>query len=352
MLATVHERSGDFESAETVAREALALDPIPDAAADPWRSAALDTLGRALHGQGRFREAQAAYEELMPEARAFYGDDNVVVAQMVIDHSSVRLALGETEGLSDSLAGAYATMKRGLGMEHRKTLGALARLTDCLQLDGRIDEATALLREALDDLGERPAGDGSTAVPVLYRLAQCSLARDDREGAEASLRRACELSTAVGAEDRATLDVMLARTLLGGPPRLGEAAELARSGAASNVRSTRSLARFVLASVAAAEERLDDAESELRAALESGQPDRIWPESACQVLLGELLVRRGETGEGCGSLRDGLRALERSLGPGHFEVRDARARLERSGAAAECGLGEPEPAPSNPSEER
>jgi tetratricopeptide (TPR) repeat protein len=288
----------------------------------------------------------------MPEARDFYGEDNVVVAQMVFDHSSVRLALGETERLSDSLAAPYATLKRGLGTAHRKAMGALARLSECLQLDGRVDAAAALLQEALAELTERGEGGGPAAIPVWYRPAQCSLARDNRRGAEASLRRASELAEAAEPEDRATLRVTLARTLLGGPPRLGEAAELARSGAASNVRSTRSLARFVLASVAAAEERLDDAESELRAAIESGQPDRIWPESACQVLLGELLVRRGETGEGCGSLRDGLRALERSLGPGHFEVRDARARLERSGAAAECGLGGPEPAPSNPSEER
>jgi tetratricopeptide (TPR) repeat protein len=336
MLASTHERLGHHSEAERVAREALALTGAHGARAEPWYLAGLNTLALSLAGTERLQEARELYEQLLPRALAFYGQYNVVFAQMQIEFAVLRARLGERSGLAEPLLESFNVLRSGLGLANQKSLVALENLIDAMVLEARADECPEILRSCLAELQSAEVRDDSAAARVLYFTAVIAFVEGDRAETARCSREALALKQDDGMYDAAAPRALLAYALAEDPATRAEASELAQSLLDSNSLHAASLARYVLLRMAVA--RADDEACEL---LLNGAPSvfgtRVpWAVSALRIRHAERLVHGGDTAVGCPLLKQSLAELEMALGALHPELQDARARIEVSGAAAVC----------------
>ena len=211
MHAVAYNRLGRPQEAELAAREALELASISDPRAVPWQAAALDSLALALLNQRKFEEADTAYATLLPLARSFYGEDSATLAQMELGGAVVRLALGRPDGVRETIARAFAIQRTALGIESSSTLSALTQLADLAQLDGRVPESLAVLRESVDELESRVGAADPRCVRLRHRIGLLYLQQREFESARAAFAQGLENLGDQDAELLALLEADLAR---------------------------------------------------------------------------------------------------------------------------------------------
>jgi len=324
MLANTHERIGQHEEAERVAREVLALPRPHGAHPDPWHVAGLNTLALALGHQGRTREAREVYAELMPEALACYGEDNVVYAQMHIEFEELRSRLGEIERAADPMLRSFTVLRKGLGCGNRKSLTALATVVTAMLREGRDEECLGLLRGCLAELDAAELRDGPASSRVLHWIAEICYKRGDIAGATAALRDGVSRESSSDPELEASIRVLLARMLADDPEKRAEAAEIARAALDSSSPHVSSLARYVLLRVAVAQGEADEADRLLDELPPSAGPNVPWALAALRVRKAQRLISRGDETQGRALLQQALAELESGLGTDHPEVLEAR----------------------------
>ncbi len=335
MLAGTHERLGHHEEAERVAREALTLTGSGGARAEPWHVAGLNTLGLALANSGRLQEARSVYEELMPRALAFYGERNVVYAQMQIDFATLRAQQGERAGLADSVLQPFKVLHAGLGLGNRKVLTALETVVNALLIEHRIHECQELLRDGLAQLQSAEVPDDSARARVLQLMGLVAFMRGDKQGTVRSLRDAMALTNSGDVWD-STQAALLAYSLADDPATSAEAVSIAETLPDFASTHAASIARYAMVRALSANGRASEVEKLLDgiAPVVAGQVS--WAVSAMQIRRAEGLLRSGDTTAGCALLQQGLTELELMLGANHPESLEARARVEASGAVGQC----------------
>lgn len=324
MLANAHERIGQHEQAESVAREALALPRPHGSRPDPWHAAGLNTLALALARQGRRQEAREVYEELMPEALAYYGENNVVYAQMQIESLELRSQLGAGEHVVESMLRSFAVLRSGLGCANRTTLSALGILVAAMLREDRGEDCLDLLRDCLSELDAAELRDGPAGSRVLHWIAEICFRRGDVAGATAALRDAVSREDGSDPELGASIRVLLARLLADDPASCAEAAEIARAALDSSSPHVSSLARYVLLRIAISQAESDEADRLLDAVPAFAGQDVPWALAALRVRQAKRLISRGEELEGRAMLKQALADLEHALGPEHPELIEAR----------------------------
>ena len=336
MLASTCERVGRHDEAERVAREALRLTEHADDRARPWRVASLSTLGLALSNSGRLAEARSVYEELMPQAAAFYGADNVVYSLMQIDHAVLRARLGECPALADTLLPPFRVLRAQLGPADQKVLDALESLVGALLVEQRVDECSRLLHELLEETQSTEVPDAAARARILYQLALVSFAQGDGPELTGLLRESLASARESGIQDDSAVRALLAHVLVDDPEARAEAVLLAESLSGSQRLHVATIARYALLCAAAADGRDAQVEKLLDELPESDATPAPWALSALRIRRGEWLVKHGEVAAGCRLIESGRIELEAALGARHAEAVETRERLERTGAAEAC----------------
>jgi len=163
-----------------------------------------------------------------------------------------------------------------------------------------------MLRDAVEELQARAGEDDPRLLALLYWSGMVALAQGDGARAVEALRRAREVVGSGEPLSIAALDGTLARALLDQPAQVAEAAALAGGCFGPTPRPTDAAALYVLARIAFARQQLDEARNHLRRALASEAIDGNWARPACSLLLGEILVLRGNAGDGCPMLTSAL----------------------------------------------
>jgi tetratricopeptide (TPR) repeat protein len=186
----LHER-GDVKGAKELLDRAIRM-----LGGDPaWRlllASALKERGRILQVLHFDGAARADWARALEVYRAAYGDDHVVVADLLDAIAGSMIGTNEAEKGEQMAREALAIRRRILG-DHRDTATSLATLAAIVNQEGHAEEALSLAEESLA-MRRELFGDESPAVAdSLRRLGGLHLALGDLATAEPMLRKAIEL---------------------------------------------------------------------------------------------------------------------------------------------------------------
>ncbi len=298
----------------------------------------LGGLGRALHYQGRYSEAEPVLSEDLALSTQLYGPDHPLTLASLNDFALLLEARGELKEAESLFRRALEVQERTLGPEHRDTLALLNNLAQLLQGQGQLAEAEPLFRRALE-VQERTLGPEHPGTPVkLNNLASLLQARGKLREAEPLSRRALEVSKRIlGPEHPYTLTMLnnLARLLHDrgeletAEPLLRRALEVRERVLGSEHPDTLALLSN-LASLLSQRGELEEAESLYRRAIEVSERV-LGPEHPDTLIslnnLANQLYAQGEMEETEPLYRRVLEVSERVLGPDHPTTQAARSNL-------------------------
>jgi tetratricopeptide (TPR) repeat protein len=174
-----------FAEAEKQYRRAQAiLDTRPDA-----RELALQCRQHIvvlLHNTGRYRDALAQAEVLLPQTEAAFGSDSSGTQTLRLDLAGILLALGRT---TESLAIARSVLEQRKAQypaDHRLVLQALAMTASALSSSGQTDEAAKFYEEVLDRRRRTLGPDNRDTISAMNDVASMRL-RQNRPAEAATI---------------------------------------------------------------------------------------------------------------------------------------------------------------------
>jgi tetratricopeptide (TPR) repeat protein len=192
-LAGVAAHQRHFDEMEQLDRRALAF---YERALGPDNPASLEirsNLARIAEGHGRFAEALAAYQELLPAFAAANGPEHPDTIRMEMALGSALDDLGRGEEAVAVYRHALAVREKVLGREHADVGTAASRLAAALTRLGRHDEALALDERALA-IKEKAYGPDHPSVAIsVAQMGDEHVAHGDLAGARRFLERALEI---------------------------------------------------------------------------------------------------------------------------------------------------------------
>lgn len=199
LYARLKETNGQYASAEEFARQSLALRGKQDDAAGLAES--LNILGRVLHLQGAYDEAEPLYRRALATYQAEYGDSHESVALSLSHLGALMAHKGDLESAQKFQNEALTIRRKLYGSQDIRLIGSLNNLADLEQQLDHFDQSLSLYQEALaiaDKLLPETHSDKAylyNGLGVVYRR----LGRFD--DAEANYRRAIsQLAHSFGAE--------------------------------------------------------------------------------------------------------------------------------------------------------
>lgn len=361
-LGITLERYGRYDEAEPLYRESLRIRRAIHGDEHPEVATAMGNLALLLHHQSRLQEAEALFQETLDMRRRLLGPSHPRVATTLENLAVVRIDQREPEEadslLSESiriereafgeddprlarslnlLAQVYRRQRRyddaetqylraleirrrALDADHPDIARTLQNLGSLLRLTHRFDEADSLLREALE-LRRRSLGDEN--LDVAETLNTLGLLHKQRgrygeaERCYTESLRVRRLLLSPGHRDV----VITTYNLAGVKEQLGDYSDadslyrdaLERFEASGNSREVAS-AHLAIGRVAHTRGRLEEAESELRTALDlqrEADGARGYRTTATMIELARVLVETDRAGEAEAFLR---KALEIRLG--------------------------------------
>jgi len=141
---------GDYEQAEALFREALALRETALGRDSLEVAESLNNLAGAVRLQGRLGEAEEATREALAIRRARLSADHPLVTQSVSNLAVLHVAQGQLEQAEPLLRESIATNREVLGPNHPDLASDLSNLASTLQHLGRLAEAEDPWLECLD----------------------------------------------------------------------------------------------------------------------------------------------------------------------------------------------------------
>lgn len=287
---------GQYEQAEPLLREALAIRRQYRPAGHHDIGLSLSNLGRCLMDAGRPVEA----EPLLRQAVGILEDD--------------------------------------AGPRHERTLGTVQSLGEVLYMQDRLEDAETVLRRAHDGFHARFGADHPKTAMSLQALAHVQMRRGERRSALAAGRKAFATTRRVHGLDHprtASAAVALA-TLELEAQRWQEAEQLLRQilpvleGYAGDSGPKTLKARMLYGVALTHLDRLDEAARTLRAVVEERRAvsgAAAPPTAEAEIHLGACLARRGDRAEARALLVHGRRTLAAREGEEHHLIRFAGEQL-------------------------
>jgi tetratricopeptide (TPR) repeat protein len=172
-LAMALRARGNAAAAESLFREALAINRKVTGGADTSTAAILNNLGSVLRARGERAGADSAYREALAIRRRVFGIENESVSESMNNLATLRMDDGDLASAESLYTTALAVRMKLLGPENPETvrllhnLGALRYLReDFAGADSLARQALALRRKTLGD--EHP--DVATTLALLASI--------------------------------------------------------------------------------------------------------------------------------------------------------------------------------------
>ncbi|MBI1354631.1 MAG: tetratricopeptide repeat protein [Acidobacteria bacterium] len=197
-MAMLLRDEGDYDGAERLAREALAMRRKVFGADRPEVSASLHNLGTVLYRRGDYDGAEALFRESLALDRELRGRLHPDVAMGLHSLGALLQQEGELDEAQSTYQEALAIARELYGEEHTGVADNLRSLAEVRRLRGDLPEAEKLLQEALE-IDRKLYGDEHPVIAADLNL-QATVARDRKQ-----TRRAEELFRKALAMRRATL---------------------------------------------------------------------------------------------------------------------------------------------------
>jgi len=171
-VAYVLHQTGRHEEAEPLHREALALRQKLHGREHRLVAESLTNLAYLLSDMRRYREAEPLYREGLAIYRRVLGDTNPRVALTLNNLSTSLHATGSVEEAESVLRESLAICRTALGNDHPQTASALNNLAAMLAGRGAFDEAEEIYRESAGILRRRFGNEHPNVAIVLSNLAK------------------------------------------------------------------------------------------------------------------------------------------------------------------------------------
>jgi serine/threonine protein kinase/Tfp pilus assembly protein PilF len=148
-LGDVYESLGEYQKAEAMSREALAIRRKLLGNEHPDVADSLNNLALALHAQGRLAEAETMYREALAIQKRLWGDRHPSVPDALHNLADVLRAQGKLAEAETLHREILAMRRKRLGNEHPDVANSLNSLAGVLWNQGKLAEAETAYREAL-----------------------------------------------------------------------------------------------------------------------------------------------------------------------------------------------------------
>ena len=208
-LANVYADIGDYQQAESLLRETLALDRQSQNGNNRGDLAiSLNNLASVLSDQEKFAQAIVLLEESIELRRAVFGETS---AEVVIAMMNLGFAQAGEEAWSDAeatLREAVAIADVVYGRMHTRTGVGLSNLSKPVAELGRVDEAIGLAEEALVVLEQTIGPDSLGVGQVKVHLGKLYTMDGQVSRGEQEMNTGWQqIAAAIGAETARTRDV-------------------------------------------------------------------------------------------------------------------------------------------------
>ncbi|MEM1182953.1 MAG: serine/threonine-protein kinase [Acidobacteriota bacterium] len=314
---------------------------------DPETAESEADLGTVAHVLGRLDEAEQRYLSALDRLRRIPGPEAPKTLQVESNLVALRYHLrqfAEAESLGRTV---LARQQKVLGPLHPDTLSTETTLAAVLLTSGEYAAAEPVLKDLLDRQKQLLGPNHPDVALAANNLAAAYYHLKRWDDAEPLYRQALRIQRQhYGDRHARSVATLLNLADLEADGRGDD--DAARRFFEEAIDSRRHLAGdghpsllFPLLSLGELELRQDRpeiAERHLRAALEILDPSRTspsavdeWQRAEARSLLGESLLRQGDSEAAWPMLEDALRVLEAELGPDHARTRKARQRLNTRG---------------------
>jgi tetratricopeptide (TPR) repeat protein len=186
---------GDLDAAERRAREALELREASLGPAATQTISSLGVVASILRYQGRNREAEAVFREVLERRSQLSDPDPGALSSDMLQIASMAIELdGDLEEAEDLAREALVLQAPESGLPTVNRVWALTTLAELKELEGDLPQAEQLLREAVADR-RRTFGDLHPLVAESLGALGMFLSREKRfPEAEILLRRASDVN--------------------------------------------------------------------------------------------------------------------------------------------------------------
>jgi eukaryotic-like serine/threonine-protein kinase len=149
-LGTAREYEGDLSGAEALYREALEVfRRLPGGGNSFEMASTFVSLGTNLTTQGRYVEAEAAFDDGLMQARDLLGESHPITASWTVHLGRMYMLRGDHERAEGEMRRALDIQRRALPAEHPELPQALSLLGLILARAGKPAEGEPYLRESL-----------------------------------------------------------------------------------------------------------------------------------------------------------------------------------------------------------
>ncbi len=183
-IANTHADMGDLVKADSLLREALAIDRVVltgDSLGDIVFT--LNNLATVQSDLGRFEEAAAGHRESLALRVRFEGAEASAVGISLGNLGYALTGAGRIPEALDTLERARAVLTRALGARHVRVAYVDSHLGEALRIAGRLDEAEAAVRRAVTLLDESLGAGNWRSAWAEVQLGRIARDRGRAEGA-------------------------------------------------------------------------------------------------------------------------------------------------------------------------
>jgi len=161
---------GDYDTAEPILREAIAMGRKQFGASHMLVARGLEDLARVLQARGNLAESEEWLRQCLKMRRELLGEEHPFVASTLETLGLLLMEGGDLDGAESELRQCLSIRRNALGDEHWLTAYTESFLGRCLTALGQYEEAEALLVRSYPIM---VAGRGAThkrTIEVLWRL--------------------------------------------------------------------------------------------------------------------------------------------------------------------------------------
>ncbi|HEY2952152.1 MAG TPA: serine/threonine-protein kinase [Verrucomicrobiae bacterium] len=233
-IGEVYRVLGQYEKAETMHREALAMRRKLLSNEHPAVADSLHNLARVLRGQGKLAEAETMHREALAMRRKLLGNEHPDVAKSLNNLGRVLERRGKLAEDETMQRDALVIQRKLLGNEHPDVANSLHNLAAALGGQGKLAEAETMHREALARRRKLSGNEHPDVATSLNSLAVVLQAENKLAEAEKTQREALAMWTKLLGNDHPEVATSLHNlaTVLLSQSRLAEAETMFREAVA------------------------------------------------------------------------------------------------------------------------
>jgi serine/threonine protein kinase/Tfp pilus assembly protein PilF len=352
-IASVYLELGNYDQAEKMAREALAIRRSKHL--NPLKVAdSLNNLGNVLYKKGKLPDSETAHREALAIRQKRLGADHPDVASSLSNLGNVLWGEGKLAQAEALFREALAIRKKRLGYYNEDTVASLDNLAAVLSLEDKLPEAEKMQREAVALNVKLLGNDHPDVAFSMNNLADTLREEGKLDEAEATNRAVLMLRKKLLGEEHPDVAASLHNlaTVLAAEGKWNEAEGTNRAALAMRRKVLKNRHPDIagslsnLAGVLVQEQKLAEAETLQREALDI-QKETLGPEhqdiAGSLNVLGTILWMQGKFAEAEGYQAAALAMFRKLMGNDSLDV--ARTLLDL-GTLLRCEgkLTEAEPA--------